>query len=174
MPTPDPPPLPDPTPPPPSEPSPSPPAPPPIDLIRQFLACRAVPCPHCNYDLRDAREPRCPECGMALVLTLAGQARIKRAWLPALCLALISASTGLVSWALWRAWEGLPKEPVFVVYFSLFGGIALAGAYATIHATRAWRSASEVGVVRALSRATVLAGLIALLFLSAVGPKFLE
>ncbi|MBM4109165.1 MAG: hypothetical protein FJ255_10215 [Phycisphaerae bacterium] len=41
------------------------------ELLVQYLGGRDVPCPGCGYNVRDLREPRCPECGDRLVLSLA-------------------------------------------------------------------------------------------------------
>jgi hypothetical protein len=40
------------------------------DLLRQFLHGRDVPCPSCEYNLRDLPADRCPECGQELALRL--------------------------------------------------------------------------------------------------------
>jgi hypothetical protein len=40
------------------------------DLLRQFLDGRDVPCPSCEYNLRDLPGDRCPECGQDLALRL--------------------------------------------------------------------------------------------------------
>src|ERR1700722_15423623 len=37
-------------------------------LLLNFLAGRDVPCPQCEYNLRDLKVRRCPECGEDLVL----------------------------------------------------------------------------------------------------------
>ena len=39
-----------------------------VDLLPAFLAARDVACPGCGYNLGGLREPRCPECGEAIVL----------------------------------------------------------------------------------------------------------
>jgi hypothetical protein len=38
------------------------------EFLRQFLAGRDVPCPMCEYNLRDLEGDRCPECGDQLTL----------------------------------------------------------------------------------------------------------
>jgi hypothetical protein len=38
------------------------------EQLRRFLAGRDVACPQCEYNLRDLKVPRCPECGEDLVL----------------------------------------------------------------------------------------------------------
>jgi hypothetical protein len=40
----------------------------PHDHLRAFVAGRDVPCPSCNYNLRDLTDSRCPECGQRLEL----------------------------------------------------------------------------------------------------------
>jgi hypothetical protein len=39
-------------------------------MLRQYLSGRDVPCPQCEYNLRDLTGTRCPECGEELVLRL--------------------------------------------------------------------------------------------------------
>ena len=31
--------------------------------LRDIMFDRALPCPHCRYDLRGITRPKCPECG---------------------------------------------------------------------------------------------------------------
>ena len=40
------------------------------DFLRQYLAGRDVPCPMCEYNLRDLLGDRCPECGDQLTLAV--------------------------------------------------------------------------------------------------------
>jgi hypothetical protein len=40
----------------------------PRDHLRAFVALRDVPCPSCNYNLRDLTGSLCPECGQHLEL----------------------------------------------------------------------------------------------------------
>ncbi len=42
-----------------------------VAMLRSFLAGRDEACPVCEYNLRDLRFPRCPECGLELELRLA-------------------------------------------------------------------------------------------------------
>ncbi|MFG0252226.1 MAG: hypothetical protein ACF8NJ_05055, partial [Phycisphaerales bacterium JB038] len=39
-----------------------------LDHFRAFVADRDIPCPSCDYSLRDLTEPRCPECGEQLTI----------------------------------------------------------------------------------------------------------
>lgn len=98
-----------------------------------FVASRDVPCPACGYNLRMLSKPICPECGLALKLTVGSDEPFRRAWALALGVnamiagiglffLLISAATGDVpmyernAW-LWFGgpilWIPLP----FVIYF---------------------------------------------------------
>lgn len=38
------------------------------DMLLRYLAGRDVPCPRCDYNLRDLVGDRCPECGDQLVI----------------------------------------------------------------------------------------------------------
>ena len=44
------------------------------ELLVHYLANRSTPCTRCRFDLRDVREPRCPECGEPIRLQV-GAAR---------------------------------------------------------------------------------------------------
>lgn len=45
-----------------------------------FLAGRSAPCPRCDYDLRDIKTARCPECGELLLLKV-GSPKVRFGWL---------------------------------------------------------------------------------------------
>jgi hypothetical protein len=73
------------------------------DLIRSFLAERDFPCPGCACNLRGVGEPRCPECGRAIELTLTRPARSRGyLWfvLLALCWVLAASTMNGLRW--WR------------------------------------------------------------------------
>ena len=61
------------------------------DLI-DVVAIRDVPCPTCQYNLRGIRRGYCPECGTALVLTVAPRTHFPTAWLLAVIASGIIAS----------------------------------------------------------------------------------
>lgn len=42
-----------------------------LEFLRTYLTGRDIACPKCNYNLRDQRGNRCPECGEEIVLRLA-------------------------------------------------------------------------------------------------------
>lgn len=65
-------------------------------MLLAFLANRSAPCPRCRFDLRDAREPRCPECGEPLRLQV-GAARPLLGWfILAIAPGIFSAIAGAV------------------------------------------------------------------------------
>src|SRR5688572_20590994 len=58
-----------------------------------FVATHDVPCPRCHYNLRGAKDPRCPECGLRLSLTVIARWSPTAPWLLAVIAAGIIAST---------------------------------------------------------------------------------
>ena len=62
-------------------------------MLRLFLTGRDVPCPQCDYNLRDLTGTRCPECGEELALRL--QLGEPRQAAPIAGLVLLSAGAGL-------------------------------------------------------------------------------
>lgn len=73
-----------------------------------FCAGRDVACPGCGYNLRDAAEGACPECGHALLLRTADDPRARRT-----LLRLIFA---------WSAMIGGGPLVVYGAYWSVYGG----------------------------------------------------
>ncbi len=49
--------------------------------LRVFLAERDVACPNCGYNLRGLKGDTCPECSQRLVLSVALENPVSRAWL---------------------------------------------------------------------------------------------
>ncbi len=39
-----------------------------LEHVRRFVAGRDVPCPKCDYNLRDLERGECPECGLRLTV----------------------------------------------------------------------------------------------------------
>lgn len=54
------------------------------ELRRRFVEGRDVPCPSCNYNLRNTTSDRCPECGELLRLRINVPRTHRRAWLAAM------------------------------------------------------------------------------------------
>lgn len=89
------------------------------DQLRAFLADRDVPCPQCDYNLRDQVGDRCPECGERIVLHV-NLAEPLQGWLLAGLIGL-SAGAGLnglllLYWLIlmWRH-RAYPPEEAFNV-----------------------------------------------------------
>jgi len=54
------------------------------ELLREFLRDRDMPCPVCNYNLRNCQADHCPECGAELDLRVGSIDLKLRWWLSAL------------------------------------------------------------------------------------------
>ncbi len=65
-------------------------------LLAYLGQCEA-PCPACGYNVHRLREPRCPECGVTLVLRLVSQEGLNRLWVVAMAVAAAGAGMGLFS-----------------------------------------------------------------------------
>ena len=62
-------------------------------MLKQYLGSRDVPCPHCNYNLRNLTSNVCPECGEEVTLRV--QSLEPRQAAPIAGLVLLSAGAGL-------------------------------------------------------------------------------
>src|SRR5687768_5106867 len=65
-----------------------------MELLRQFVEGRDVPCPACGYNLRNTGSTRCPECGGALSLHVGSS----RAPLGPWAIAFLAAAMALGFW----------------------------------------------------------------------------
>ena len=100
------------------------------ELLRRFLTARDVPCPRCQYNLRDLTGDRCPECGDMLVLRI----NIAEPRLAAAITGLMGLSAGaglnlllLLYWLflkLLRDTGGNPPDPFLTC---MFGGLLVEG-----------------------------------------------
>ena len=111
------------------------------DLLPAFLAGRDVGCPGCGYNLRDLRQPRCPECGQAIALRV-GLAEPRQAALIAGLLGL-AAGAGmsglLVGFGLIRMlFFGDRPGGMGAFYGLTLGGVVVEGA-ALVGWLRHWR-----------------------------------
>lgn len=68
----------------------------PQDLLVEFVAGREVPCPVCDYSLRDLTAPVCPECGCPLELRVGSPHLRAGAWV-----------LGIVAFALALGFDGV-------------------------------------------------------------------
>lgn len=86
-------------------------APPPADDVTalfDFLRERDVACPLCGYNLRGLQhQPRCPECGRELTLTVGLTEPLLKAWITLAVALLLPAGIGLL-FLIVIAVEGLP------------------------------------------------------------------
>src|SRR4051794_1125139 len=60
-----------------------------------FLRTRGVPCPLCGYNPHRLLEPRCPECGRELVLSVGLTEPMLLAWITLTIALLLPAGTGV-------------------------------------------------------------------------------
>jgi hypothetical protein len=65
------------------------------EILRFFLEGRDTPCPSCRYNLRNCISSRCPECGGALRLDIAGSRPTGVVWLLPLVISAMSAGFAL-------------------------------------------------------------------------------
>lgn len=102
-------------------------------MLLEYLAGRSVPCPRCRSDLRDAREPRCPECGETIRLQV-GAARPLVGWLilaiaPGIFSGLAGAMLGIpIVGSIWAGRGGrIPIEVWFCESVAVVSIVVLLG-----------------------------------------------
>ena len=61
-----------------------------------FLSTRDAPCPLCGYNLHALVEPRCPECGRELVLSVGLAEPMLKAWITMTTALLLPAGIGVL------------------------------------------------------------------------------
>jgi hypothetical protein len=64
-------------------------------LLSTFLRERDVPCPRCAYNLRNATQPRCSECGLPIELAVQSVVSVNGHWTAAMVLFGANALLGL-------------------------------------------------------------------------------
>lgn len=72
----------------------------PTQLLLTYLRERDVPCPRCSYNLRNAPEPRCSECGLPIQLSIRSTIPITGHWVAAMTIYGSSALLGVFFFAL--------------------------------------------------------------------------
>lgn len=83
------------------------------DRLVEFLRDRDMPCPQCEYNLRNLQSPICPECGQALQLAVTLVEPYLKAWIA--LLAAMCAGGGLgILWIIASIGEGPPPPRFFV------------------------------------------------------------
>ncbi|MFI4860535.1 MAG: hypothetical protein ACIAXF_07645 [Phycisphaerales bacterium JB063] len=63
--------------------------------LLDYVAEREVACPRCGYNLRGLTQPRCPECGNGLKLTVGSDSPINKAWLTMVVALIAPAGIGM-------------------------------------------------------------------------------
>jgi hypothetical protein len=116
-----------------------------------FLSGRSAPCPRCDYDLRDAKSAKCPECGEPLVLKL-GSSRVRFGWLliamaPG-CFSGIAAVFLMVPITVTLvqrlpAGSGAPWPVVVGDGFGFLSALAVVGMYRHRHRLMSWTARSQ-------------------------------
>ena len=66
------------------------------DALFEVLATRDAQCPVCKYNLRQLRQPRCPECGRSLELSVRATDVPVAAWITSLVALLPAAPFGVL------------------------------------------------------------------------------
>lgn len=90
-------------------------APAPEVVLIDFLRIRDVPCPLCGYNLRGLQEPRCPECGRELTLSVGLTEPLLKAWIALAAALLLPAGIGMLfAWILVS--EGFPRGRPFTTF----------------------------------------------------------
>ena len=89
-----------------------------FDLLLRFVAQRDVPCPACGYNLRQLSRAVCPECGLALKLSIGSDTPFKRAWAITLCINAMIAGIGVIFLLLmFAAGEAPSHEELILLWF---------------------------------------------------------
>ena len=90
------------------------------DEVVAFLQERDVPCPLCGYNLRNLREPRCPECGAGVRLTVGLVDLYLRAWLTGAVSLCASAGAGVFLGLIVLGGGGFPRFPNIMAAVDFF------------------------------------------------------
>jgi len=93
-------------------------------LFTEFVAHRDVQCPRCDYSLRNALHPRCPECGEPLRLAIATEGPIMGALLTTVAPGLGCGICSLIFAALIVAHPGAPTQIIIATFLMFLSGIA--------------------------------------------------
>jgi hypothetical protein len=93
-------------------------------MLVGFLQHRDVHCPRCDYNLRNATHPVCPECGEPLLLRVGLERAIIGALLATAAPALGCGVCSLIFGILIMAHPGAPPDVVLVTLLMFLSGIA--------------------------------------------------
>jgi hypothetical protein len=80
-------------------------------LLIEFLRERDTACPRCAYNLRNATQPRCSECGLPIVLSVRPSIAVTTHWIAAITIYGSSALIGVffLCLVLRLGWPGHPR-----------------------------------------------------------------
>jgi hypothetical protein len=99
------------------------------DALVEYLRARDVTCPLCGYNLRGLEQPRCPECGRELVLSVGLTEPFLKAWITLAVALFLPAGIGLL-FGVMVAFKGFPGDEPRIAAIILFfmAHVPLAGA----------------------------------------------
>ena len=136
-------------------------------LLIDFLRERDVPCPLCAYNLRDAMQSRCSECGLPIELSLRSSIVVTGHWIAAITIYGSSAIIGFffLCLVLRLGWPGHPRL-VSPPNLTLMGYMAHIPVPVALFYSRRWflrwspRGQKTVWIVGLVLAALLLASLI--------------
>jgi hypothetical protein len=67
-------------------------------MLVTWLSTHDAPCPACKYNLRHLTEPRCPECGRAISLSVAVVEPYLGIWIAVIVLLCVNACPSIILW----------------------------------------------------------------------------
>lgn len=141
----------------------------PVELLRVFLVARDVPCPLCDYNLRDLAATTCPECSHVLDLTVGVRTLPLGRLVAALIPGIFSGMCAFfVSIAMVAGWMAGSPPPSLVVGFAAFGwlsGFASLALFRFRYRFVRWRPQRQTGWVFATWSVHVVAFLVLLAIL---------
>lgn len=93
-------------------------------LFTEFVAHRDAACPRCDYNVRNATRPICPECGEPLCLAIATEGPIMGSLLATIAPGLGCGICALIFAALIVAHPGAPTQIMIATFLMFVSGIA--------------------------------------------------
>ena len=139
-------------------------------MLIDYLALRDVACPVCKYNLRGLTQPRCPECGRQLELSVRATDGPLGLWIAALVATLPATPFGVVlicalfinhGWGTIYIHSGTDMWNLTLAIYSI---LAIPAAVALIAGRRRW-SRMPVGRQRVLSAIPIAFDLAAIISL---------
>lgn len=131
-----------------------------------FLQGRSLPCPRCNYDLRDIQTPICPECAEPLILKV-GSPRVRFGYFilamapgcfsgVAACFVAVPVLIHL--WmGTWGKPRGMPWPVIFADLFGFLSAAAVVAMYRRRHIIMHWPDKRQLAFAGAMWLIHILA-----------------